>query len=106
MTTRHTETETGAQSRMDALFLEGAHRKWFDTRFYAKLGLGVGGMVFELPQQYQSGDGIAGLARVSLGMELVEHVQVQVGAGMFRWGHPGETYGNGAYVELGSVWQF
>ncbi|MCF7974910.1 MAG: hypothetical protein K9N55_13910 [Phycisphaerae bacterium] len=106
MTTRHTETQTGEEARMDALFLEGATRKWFDSRVYTEVGLGVGGMVFDLPQHYQSADGIAGLARIALGMELVEHVRAQVGAGMFRWGHPGETYGNGSYIELGGVWQF
>lgn len=106
MTTQHTETQTGEESQMNALFLEGAAKKWFNTRYYTEIGVGIGGMVFDLPQGYKSADGLAGLARLAIGLELVEHVQVQVGAGMFRWGHPGETYGNGSYLELGGVWQF
>lgn len=106
MTTRHTETQSVQRARMDALFLEGSIKFGQGERLYTNLGAGVGGIVFDLPEGYKSADGIAGLLRLDIGIELVEHVMVQIGGGLFRWGHPGETYGNGAFLEVGGAWYF
>ena len=106
VTTQHTETQSGEPARLDAFFLEATHQMWYEHYYYAEVGLGGGGIVFDLPPGYKNGDGLVGLIRLALGMEPVENVRLQVGVGMFRWGHPGETYGNGSYLELGGIVQF
>jgi len=106
LTTRHRERITGSIVHLEGLFVEGAHRYFWGIHWFGELAGGLGGVVFDLPDRFRSGDGAAFLIRGALGVEYWDHARLQLGVGYFRWGHPGETYGDGTYVDLGGAWLF
>ena len=106
ITTRHEEHESGSAAQLDGIFLEAAHRYFWGEYCFGELAGGLGGLIFELPDRFRSGDGMAFLIRGALGVEYLEHIRLQLGVGYFRWGHPGETYGDGTYVEIGGALLF
>jgi hypothetical protein len=107
LTTDHNEHTTHQSSRIHGYFFEGAIRKHFiDPSFFVEAAAGVGGLHIDLPDQFRSADGLAGMLRLTAGITLFHNLRLSGGFGLMRWGHPGETYANSGFFLIGAGLQF
>jgi hypothetical protein len=82
-------------------FLVGA--EWGDSEtvvFVTQLGVGLGGAVFDFKGGLEDEGGAAAEIRVRLGVTLFEHVEVAGSGGLFIFGYPTETMGQGGFFTL------
>ena len=107
LTADHLDETTGERARFHGAFVEALARAerdfgWGRGSLGGGLGLGFGGLDYDQTQPDSGGAAVEG--RVMLGLHLGA-LGLELGGGLYRWGHPGETIANGGFLNAGVVLQ-
>ncbi len=107
LTSRHVEAQTREDVDTDGGFLELRLFGELDPggegglELWGSAGVGAGYLSVEFDGLTPDSAGAALEGRLQGGVLLGEHVVLEVGAGAFSWGVPGETIGTGLLASFG-----
>lgn len=109
LASQHEEYRTGvlidAHVLLADLLLGGALNEG-PLEFTLYAGIGLGGAIFDFHDTYHdTGGAVLGL-RCQTGLRILEHLELNAGAGWMIWGYPGETVGRVGYLSLGLTLRF